>query len=165
MEHLWSPAGATGGNRWQMGRARKPLKQADPQPVATHGNGPRPHGKEGVNGSSPLEGSGKAPEIGAFSSEVACRGSSVLWYGAVSGAFRFPRHRTESSHASFGPCHSLEYRSVNAKAIALLRERGRFFDRRHRAGPRAARGTWSTKSDEPPLLASSVQVARTAIKL
>jgi hypothetical protein len=28
MEHLWSPAGATGGNRWQMGRARKPLKQA-----------------------------------------------------------------------------------------------------------------------------------------
>ena len=26
MEHLWSPAGATGGNRWQMGRAQKPLK-------------------------------------------------------------------------------------------------------------------------------------------
>jgi hypothetical protein len=34
MEHLWSPAGATGGNRWQMGRGRKPLKQADRQPVA-----------------------------------------------------------------------------------------------------------------------------------
>jgi len=27
------PAGATGGNRRQMGRARKPLKQADPQPA------------------------------------------------------------------------------------------------------------------------------------
>jgi hypothetical protein len=38
MDHLWSPAGATGGNRWQIRRARKPLKQADPQPVATHGN-------------------------------------------------------------------------------------------------------------------------------
>jgi hypothetical protein len=38
MEHLWSQAGATGGNRWQMGDPRKPLKQADPQPVATHGN-------------------------------------------------------------------------------------------------------------------------------
>jgi hypothetical protein len=33
MEHLWSPAGATGGNRWQMGDPRKPLKQADPQMV------------------------------------------------------------------------------------------------------------------------------------
>jgi hypothetical protein len=56
MEHLWSPAGATGGNRWQMGHLRKPLKQADPQPVATHGNRFGAHGKEGVNGSSPLEG-------------------------------------------------------------------------------------------------------------
>jgi hypothetical protein len=56
MEHLWSRADATGGNRWQMGRPRKPLKQADPQPVATHGNRFGAHGKEGVNGSSPLEG-------------------------------------------------------------------------------------------------------------
>src|SRR3989442_11440448 len=56
MEHLWSPAGATGGTRWQMGRARKPLKQADPQPVATHGTGFGAHGKEGVDGSSPSEG-------------------------------------------------------------------------------------------------------------
>jgi hypothetical protein len=38
MEHLWSRAGATGGNPWRMGHPRKPLKQADPQPVATHGN-------------------------------------------------------------------------------------------------------------------------------
>ena len=57
MERLWSPAGATGGNRWQMGRARKPLKQADSQPVATHGNRFAAHGKEGVDGSSPSEGS------------------------------------------------------------------------------------------------------------
>jgi len=57
MEHLWSPAGATGGNRWQMGQPRKPLKQADPQPVATHGNRSGAHGKEGVDGSSPSEGS------------------------------------------------------------------------------------------------------------
>jgi hypothetical protein len=50
MEHLWSPAGATGGNRWQMGEPRKRLKQADPQPVATHGNRFAAHGKEGVDG-------------------------------------------------------------------------------------------------------------------
>ena len=56
MEHLWSPAGATGGNRRRMGRAQKPLKQADPQPVATHGNRFASHGKEGVSGSSPEEG-------------------------------------------------------------------------------------------------------------
>src|SRR5713101_7952394 len=56
MEHLWSPAGATSGNRWQMGHVRKPLKQADPQPVATHGNRFAAHGKEGVDGSSPSEG-------------------------------------------------------------------------------------------------------------
>src|SRR5438094_6850521 len=56
MEHFWSRAGATIGNPWQMGRARKPLKQADPHPVATHGNRFAAHGKEGVDGSSPSEG-------------------------------------------------------------------------------------------------------------
>jgi hypothetical protein len=48
-----------------MGHRRKPLKQADPQPVATHGNGSGAHGKEGVDGSSPSEGSAKARQIGA----------------------------------------------------------------------------------------------------
>jgi len=47
MEHLWSPAGATGGNQRQIGEPRKRLKQADRQPVATHGNGSGAHGKEG----------------------------------------------------------------------------------------------------------------------
>jgi hypothetical protein len=53
MEHLWSPAGATGGNRSQMAVLRKRLKQADAQPAATHGNGQSLDGKEGVDGSSP----------------------------------------------------------------------------------------------------------------
>jgi hypothetical protein len=48
VEHLWSPAGATGGNPWQMGHPRKRLGQADRQPVATHGNGFGAHGKEDV---------------------------------------------------------------------------------------------------------------------
>lgn len=38
MEHLWSQAGATVGNRSQMRQSRKPLKQADRQPLTTHGN-------------------------------------------------------------------------------------------------------------------------------
>jgi hypothetical protein len=40
---------------------------------------PRFHGKEGVDGSSPSEGSAKAPHIGAFSIEGACTVSSVQW--------------------------------------------------------------------------------------
>jgi hypothetical protein len=47
VEHLWSQAGATGGNRSQMGHPWKRAKQADRQPVATHGTGLGAHGKEG----------------------------------------------------------------------------------------------------------------------
>ena len=51
MEPLWSPAVATRGNRWQMGRPQERLKQAKPLPrVAT-----------GVDGSSPSEGLHKTP--------------------------------------------------------------------------------------------------------
>jgi hypothetical protein len=48
MERLWSQAGATGGNHSQMEWPRKRLKEADRQPVATHGNGSAAHGKEHV---------------------------------------------------------------------------------------------------------------------
>jgi len=53
-------------NQWQpvaMRHPQKRLKQADPQPMATHGNRFAAHGKEGVDGSSPSEGSAKAPHI------------------------------------------------------------------------------------------------------
>ena len=56
MEHLWSQAGATSGNRSQMGHPQKRLKEGDRQPMATHGNRFAAHGKEGVDGSSPSEG-------------------------------------------------------------------------------------------------------------
>jgi hypothetical protein len=57
--------------------ARNRLKQANSQPAATHGNGSRRHGKEGVNGSSPLEGSAKAPHVGAFAFMSTSRFSRV----------------------------------------------------------------------------------------
>ena len=44
------------------------------------------HGKEGVNGSSPLEGSTKALRSGAFLFKHFCIWSSLLCYGAFSGA-------------------------------------------------------------------------------
>jgi hypothetical protein len=59
----------SGRNRWQPvanGTPQKPLKQADPQPVATHGNGFGAHGKEGVDGSSPSEGFTKGLLIALF---------------------------------------------------------------------------------------------------
>jgi hypothetical protein len=66
MEHLWSPAGATGGNRWQTQQPQEPLEQAESVATACHPLPGKAHGKEGVNGSSPLEGSIKAPQGGAF---------------------------------------------------------------------------------------------------
>src|SRR5712692_6958722 len=93
MEHLWSPAGATGGNRWQMGRARKPLRRADPQPMATHGNRFAAHGKEGVDGSSPSEGFTKGQQM----------------------AFLFPRRSKYIARASLSPSP----KSVPSIAAAL----------------------------------------------
>jgi hypothetical protein len=57
MERLWSLAGATGRNRWQMRRPRKLRKQAKTVAVGCHRLRPNLDGKEGVDGSSPSEGS------------------------------------------------------------------------------------------------------------
>src|SRR2546423_6644101 len=78
-KHLGTPGGATSGTRWQRGPPRKPLKQADPQPVATHGNRFAAHGKEGVDGSSPSEGSAKVPLTEGVRSEGVCSSSCVRW--------------------------------------------------------------------------------------
>jgi hypothetical protein len=54
-----------------------------PQPTccpATAASSTRPlHGKEGVDGSSPSEGSAKAPHVGAFSFRSTCCSSNVQW--------------------------------------------------------------------------------------
>src|SRR6266511_4374982 len=65
MERLWSLAGATGRNRWQMRRPRKRQKQAKTVAVGCHRLRPNLDGKEGVDGSSPSEGFAKAPQGGA----------------------------------------------------------------------------------------------------
>src|SRR5690348_4414751 len=67
MDQLWSQAGATDSNPRQVAQGQKRLKQANSQSPATHGNGPRPHGKEGVDGSSPSEGSAKSPPLTGIS--------------------------------------------------------------------------------------------------
>jgi hypothetical protein len=77
MEHEWSQAGATSGNQSQIEGPRKRLKQADSQPVATHGNRFAAHGKEGVDGSSPSEGSSKSAAYGAYSFRSTCSAWNV----------------------------------------------------------------------------------------
>jgi hypothetical protein len=66
MEHLWSPAVATGGNRWQMERPRKRLKKAKTVAVGCDQLPEAFHGKEGVDGSSPSEGFEKSLLFSSF---------------------------------------------------------------------------------------------------
>ena len=73
MEPLWSPAVATRSNRWQMGRPHERLKHAKTLAVGCDRLPETFHGKEGVDGSSPSEGSAKAPQSGASSFECTCR--------------------------------------------------------------------------------------------
>ena len=66
MEPLWSPVVATGGNEWQIGSALRRRKDAITVAVGCDQSPETFHGKEGVDGSSPSEGSAKAPHVGAF---------------------------------------------------------------------------------------------------
>ena len=108
MEHLWSPAGATGGNRRQMGPARKPLKQSDPQPLATHANRFGAHGKEGVDGSSPSEGLQNPPLTGIFRSGRLADRATCGGYGAVYGAFAHAKSTSSAPERGHLPCSARE---------------------------------------------------------
>ena len=61
MEHLWSAAGATGGNQSQVEGRQERLKRAKSVAVGCDRLPPGPHGKEGVDGSSPSEGFDEMP--------------------------------------------------------------------------------------------------------
>ncbi len=65
MEPLWSPVVATSRKRWRMLPRQKPPKQAKTVAVDCHCLPETFHGKEGVDGSSPSEGS-KIPANGDF---------------------------------------------------------------------------------------------------
>src|SRR5437667_7241458 len=74
---------------------------ADPQPVATHGNALGPDGKEGVDGSSPSEGSAKAPHVGAFVFRSTCSSSIVQWVWSRLWSFqvqKLPRAGVSAEH-------------------------------------------------------------------
>src|SRR2546423_1422640 len=62
------------------------------------------HGKEGVDGSSPSEGSAKAPHVGAFSFRPTCSSSLVQWVWSRLWSFRVGEgHGCARSTASESP--------------------------------------------------------------
>jgi hypothetical protein len=93
----WNLDGARGCNWWQT-VANRPgtqgAKQAKTVAVGCHPLRKGAHGKEGVDGSSPSEGSAKAPHVGAFTSSVYCISSSLPRYGTDFGT---PRRKRASS--------------------------------------------------------------------
>jgi hypothetical protein len=89
MEPLWSPVVATGGNQWQIGSERNPPKRAKSVAVACHQLPKKFHGKEGVDGSSPSEGSAKALQTKLFFSAHFAFSPACTRYGADYGAPRF----------------------------------------------------------------------------
>src|SRR5438067_2454850 len=66
MEPLWSPVVANSGNRQQIGESRKTQKQAKTVAAGCDWLRKTFHGKEGVDGSSPSEGSAKGPQRRLF---------------------------------------------------------------------------------------------------
>jgi hypothetical protein len=89
MEPLWSPAVAIGGNRWQMGRPATSLRQAKTVAVGCDGLPELFHGKEGVDGSSPSEGSAKVQQTDTLLLGLVCRRSNVRWVWSRLWSFQF----------------------------------------------------------------------------
>src|SRR2546423_1330192 len=106
MEPLWRPVVANGGNRRQIEESRKPQKQAKTVAV---GCDPLPetfHGKEGVDGSSPSEGSAKTQQI-ELSRSDRLAGSAACSHLSGDGrgpkrAPRLPRGRGNEKTAGAG---------------------------------------------------------------
>jgi hypothetical protein len=103
MEHLWSRAVATGGNRWQMERPRKWLRQANSVAVGCDRLPRERHGKEGVDGSSRQRASAKAPQSAAFCLARTCRSPACGGYGALYGALRFRTRAGSVEKSSHSP--------------------------------------------------------------
>ena len=92
MERLWKNEGATGRKRFERLEPGSRLSKPNLFATGCRGLPPKSHDKEGVDGSSPSEGSAKAPEIGAFSFRQTCSVSNVrcvwsrLWSFCVENA-------------------------------------------------------------------------------
>src|SRR5436190_23748138 len=73
------PSGRNCGNRSQMGVRRERLRQAKTVAVSCDRLPKTFHGKEGVDGSSPSEGSAKGLHVGGLAFSPTCRVGSMRW--------------------------------------------------------------------------------------
>src|SRR5438874_13811006 len=103
MEPLWSPVVANGGSRRQIDRSQKPRKQAKSVATGCHRLRATFHGKEGVDGSSPSEGSAKALLSCVSPPQKTCMCSNLLCCGALFGALRFGRAPKAAQKGSVSP--------------------------------------------------------------
>jgi hypothetical protein len=78
MERLWSQAGATGSNPWQMRTLQKRRKQAKTAAAGCHWLRPNLDGKEGVDGSSPSEGFTKGQQMAFFAAGAVYANRSIV---------------------------------------------------------------------------------------
>src|SRR5436190_1310337 len=88
MEHLWSRADANPRKSRQTAQRLKPRDYLQPAASRCIRLPGTRDGEEGVNGSSPLEGSAKAPHVGAFAFRSTCRFSRVRWVWSRLWSFR-----------------------------------------------------------------------------
>ena len=103
MEQFWSRAVATSGNRWQMGTPRKRRNQAKTVAVGCDQLPIGAHGKEGVDGSSPSEGSSKAPQSAGFRSSCGQRD----WRDPLGSSDDEPTHARPALTTS-RPCENVQ---------------------------------------------------------
>jgi hypothetical protein len=90
MEPLWSPVVAISGNRSQVGPRRNRREQAKSVATGCHRLPETFHGKEGVDGSSPSEGSAKgACTAATYRADPVAPIPTYGGYGALGGAFEF----------------------------------------------------------------------------
>jgi hypothetical protein len=123
MERLWSRAGATTRNQRLIDRAPKPQKEAKSVAVACH-RLPR-DGKEGVDGSSPSEGSAKNLPIGSFPFGLTCTIPNVRWVWSALWSFQIQKLL-------------LIARQPELKAVLEREDRGKF-------GGVVGPGSWVTR--------------------
>jgi hypothetical protein len=146
MEPLWSPAVAIGGNRWQMGRPAKSLRQAKTVAVGCDRLPPKLHGKEGVGGSSPPERFAESPANGdvvlpamARLGLLAGTGRVHFGTGGHSGARATPRDTSVTY--SIAATHSTSPCKQTARVSCAGTKRIPSFAREGVTGDHSARST------------------------
>jgi hypothetical protein len=156
MEHLWSPAGATGGNQWQMGHLRKPLKQADPQPVANHGSGSKIMVRRGSTVRVRQRALQKAPRRRFLvQSDLLIVERAVVW----SRSWSFLMQNAPALRFSTRPPHEVELLGWNGSApldshlpsVVPGRHHCRWLDHEHNGAAKSMRTVHDAARDRHPL--------------